>query len=153
MDKNKIYIVVFALFFIFIILLGVMNILSSKVAKTQQTSSEVQNQYISPTENILFPTRSLTPTLTLTNATEASQSAAILIFAYPLKYGNLIIDYLPNKNQLIIYFPATIEEARTVFTEFLTQYKVNINDLNGMKIDYIGLMRDPNEATPGSSLK
>lgn len=134
-----------------------MNILSLKVTKTQQNSSVAQNQYISPTENVLFPTRSLTPILTQASTVGASQSPvkAIAIFdlAYPLKYGNLIIDYLPNNNQLIIYFPVTIGEARTVFAEFLTQYKVNINDLNGMKIDYIGLMRDPNESTPGSLLK
>lgn len=121
--------------------------------KSQQTLSDMQGQYVEPTKVVTFPTRIPTTDPSLSATLAPTKTIAIFDFAYPLKYENLIVDYLPSRNQIIIYYPNSKENSEATFKKFLEQYKTGEAELSGIKIDYIGLTRDPNEATSGSLLR
>ncbi|QQG44516.1 MAG: hypothetical protein HYW86_01195 [Candidatus Roizmanbacteria bacterium] len=157
MEKNRIYIIIFVLLFILVILLGTVNLFSS-TKKNEQSLISISSP-VTPTTNLVFPSNFpyVSPAVTseLAPSTTISSTKVItaLELAYPLKYENLIIDYIQIRKQIIIFYPKEKQQAETVFKQFLNQYQTNEQEFAGMKIDYIGLTRDPNEPVPGSLLQ
>jgi hypothetical protein len=151
MEKNKLYILIFGLLFIFVILLGVVSMLSNRLQKKSNDEADKRvDTVVSPTGNFVFPTSVIASPQ---QDGIAPEQRKILSYTYPIKYENLIIDYLANRQQMIVYYPSEVAPAEELFKRFLSENEVvNPGDV-GIKIEYIGLAKDPNEPIPGTPVE
>lgn len=154
MGKNKIYVVVFVLLIVLVILLGFVSMFSG--SRSKQKAEQFQDKIPVPTSNYVPPTptpQGLTVNLITSITPTSGPVTTIFDLAYPLKFNDLIMDYLPQKRRIIIYYPKDKIQAEDVFKQFTEQYSTSSSQLTQIKVDYIGLTRDPNEPVPGKLLQ
>lgn len=150
MEKNKIYVIIFVLSIVVVILFGIANILTSSLSRPTQEET-LTNRSVIPTNiipaiktgSVSFTPPTPTPTL------PPERRIGVLQLDFPVKFESIAIDYIPKKNQMIVFYPQTRAEAEVTFQRFLIAYQSTGSAQLDAKVEFIGLNKEPGELIPG----
>lgn len=128
----------FALLFIVVILLGLMNILSNSLNQ-KQDSSQISPTSIAPTSNFVPPTNVPTRFTDQPELHPTVTPSPIFTFNYPIKYEGHIIDYLPERRRMIVYYPGTRILATEMVRKFFNEYGASDSAELQIEVGYVGV--------------
>lgn len=138
MEKNRLYVIIFGLLFVVVILLGLMNILSNSLNRNKNESAVVPSSLI-PTSNFIPPTSLPTQFIGKSEFNPNPAVSPIFSFNYPIKYEGHIIDYLPERRRMIVYYPGTRILATEMVKKFFTQYGASDSAQLQIEVGYVGV--------------
>ncbi len=150
MEKNRLYVIIFVLSIVVVILFGIVNMLTSSLTQPAQEET-VTNRTVTPTSIIpaiktgSVPFTAPTPTPTI----PPERRTGVLQLEFPVKFETIAVDYIPKKNQMIVFYPQTRTEAEATFQRFLTAYQSTGSAQLEAKVEFIGLNKGPGELIPG----
>gem|GEM_PF-5367520 len=125
----------FGLLFVFVVLLGIMNVLNNTINKNN-ASLVVVPSVVFPTSNFVAPTNG--PTVAASLLSPSPVSNIIFTFNYPVKFETNIIDYLPETRRMIVYYPGSRVVAEETMKKFFNQYGVSSSAQLQIEIGYVG---------------
>lgn len=128
----------------FILLLLFLIILSLSSRKKEE------NKNISPTETLL-PTEIIIQKRVIPTPTLSGESLWLSIVKNKLingyKFEDIILDYRPKSDLIVVFYPTSKSLAQEQVKKFFE--KEGMSDFNSVKLEYIGLRKDPEEPPAG----
>lgn len=138
--KSRIKFIIIFLIFIFLILSGFYII--SENRKKNLTKNTNLNQIKSIESNEVLPLKNID---NVKNKRKIKEIKEKLIGG--LDFEDIVIEYRPKIDKVIVFYSNTKEEASQKFKKFIK--KEGINEINNFKLEFIGLKRGDEEMPAG----